>query len=112
VVNILINDALNGNNACYLAYSRAYNTLYLVNDPGTALLPGPTLNGAGTLGNRQCSLTGAGSSAAGPGNTLTLTLHLSFASGFAGNRIVYMAARSNSEALNSGWQAMGSRTVQ
>jgi hypothetical protein len=112
VVNILVNDALNGNNACYLAYSRAYNTLYLVNDSGTALLPGLTLNGAGGLGNSQCTITGAGSSASGAGNTLTLTLNMSFTSGFAGNRIIYMAARSNGDALNSGWQAAGSRTVQ
>jgi hypothetical protein len=112
VVNILINDALNGNNACYLAYSRAYNTLYLMNNPGTALLPGLTLNGAGTLSNSQCTITGAGSSASGSGTTLTLTLNMAFPSAFAGNRIIYMAARSNGDALNSGWQAAGSRTVQ
>jgi outer membrane protein TolC len=105
---ILINDALNGNNACYLAYSRAYNTLYLVNDAGTALLPGLTLNGSGTLSNSQCTITGAGSSANGGGNTLTLALNMTFPSGFAGNRIIYMAARSNGDALNSGWQAAGS----
>ncbi|HYW47857.1 MAG TPA: FG-GAP-like repeat-containing protein [Bryobacteraceae bacterium] len=112
VVNVLINDALNGNQACYLAYSRAYNTLYLVNDAGTALLPGVTLNGAGSVNNSQCTVTGAGSSASGSGNTLTLTLNMSFPSAFAGNRIIYAAARSNGDALNSGWQAAGSRTVQ
>lgn len=46
------------------------------------------------------------------GNTLTLTLDLTFPSSFAGNRIVYAAARSNNDTLNSGWQAVGSRTVQ
>jgi hypothetical protein len=112
VVNILINDALNGNNACYLAYSRAYNTLYLVNDPGTGLLPGLSLNGAGTLNNGQCTITGAGSMASGSGNTLTLTLNMTFPQAFAGNRIIYMAARSNGDALNSGWQAAGTRSVQ
>ena len=51
VVNILINDALNGNGACYLAYSRPLNTLYLVNDAGNGLLPGFMVNPAGMLGN-------------------------------------------------------------
>jgi len=112
VVNILINNALDGRQACYLAYSRPYNVLFLVNDAGNALLPALTLNGSGTLSNSQCTITGAGSSASGAGNTLTLTLNMTFPSSFAGNRIIYMAARSNGDALNSGWQAVGSRTVQ
>jgi len=111
VVNVLINDTLNGNQACYLAYSRAFNTLYLVNDTGTALLLGLTLNGAGSVNNSQCTVTGAGSLASGSGNTLTLTLNMSFLSAFAGNRVIYAAARSNGDAFNSGWQAVGSRTV-
>ncbi|MBZ5523893.1 MAG: LamG domain-containing protein [Acidobacteriia bacterium] len=112
VMNVLINNALNGNQSCYLAYSRQYNVLYLVNDAGTALLAGLVLNGSGSVSNSQCTVTGAGSSASGSGNTLTLTLNMSFPSAFAGNRIVYAAARSNGDALNSGWQAIGSRTVQ
>jgi hypothetical protein len=69
-----------------------------------------TLNGSGTLSNSQCTITGAGSTASGAGNTLTL--NMTFASTFAGNRIIYVAARSDGDALNSGWQAAGSRTVQ
>src|SRR6185295_19392628 len=34
VLNILINDFLDGRNACYLAYSRPAGVLYLVNDAG------------------------------------------------------------------------------
>jgi len=112
VTNVLINNALDGRQACYLAYSRPYNVLYLMNDAGNGLLPGLTLSGSGTLGNSQCTVTGAGSSASGSGNTLTLTLNMTFPSSFAGNRIVYAAARSNGDVLNSGWQAVGSRTVQ
>ena len=112
VVNVLINDAFNGNQACYLAYSRLYNTLYLVNDAGTALLAGLTLNGTAGTGNSQCTVSGTGSSASGSGNSLTLTLNMSFPATFAGNRLIYAAARSNGDALNSGWQAVGSRTVQ
>ena len=57
-------------------------------------------------------MTASGNYAVGSANTLTLTLSISFNSGFAGNRVFYMAARSNGDALNSGWQAAGSRTVQ
>jgi hypothetical protein len=48
----------------------------------------------------------------GSGNALTLTLNMNFPPAFAGNRIVYAAARSNGDALNSGWQAVGTRTMQ
>ena len=70
------------------------------------------LAGSGSVGNSQCAVTGAGSSASGAGNTLTLTLNLSFPSSFAGNRLIYLAARINGDVLNSGWQAVGSRTMQ
>jgi probable HAF family extracellular repeat protein len=112
VVNILINDALNGNGACFLAYSRPLNTLYLVNDLGDGLLPGFSFGSTGTLGNSQCTVIGAGSSMSGSGNILTLTLNMAFSPTFTGNRVIYMAARSNGDVLNSGWQAVGSRTVQ
>lgn len=47
VVNVLVNDALDGRHACYLAYSRPLNTVYLVNDAGDGLLPGVTLGARG-----------------------------------------------------------------
>jgi hypothetical protein len=112
VVNVLINNFLNGNYACYIAYSRPLGVLYLVNDPGTALLPAITLGGSGSVSNSQCTINSAGSSAALSGNTLTLTLSMSFPASFDGNRVIYMAARSNGDVLNSGWQSVGSRSVQ
>ncbi|SPF52289.1 exported hypothetical protein [Candidatus Sulfopaludibacter sp. SbA4] len=97
VVNVLFNNFLDGRNACYLAYARPLNVLYLVNDAGTALLPG--------LSNSQCSVA-AGWSASGSGNTLTLTVNLTFTASFAGNKVTYLAAR-DLEGDNSGWQALG-----
>ena len=97
VVNVLINNFLDGRNACYLAYSQPLNTLYLVGDAGGALLPG--------LSNSQCSV-GAGWSATGSGNTLTLTVSLTFTASFAGNKVTYLAAR-DQPGGNSGWQALG-----
>jgi|GEM_PF-2306297 len=110
VLNILINDYLDGRHACYLAYSRPLGVLYLVNDPGNALLPELYLGSPGSVSNSQCTVYGTGSSASGSGNTLTLTLNVRFSSSFAGERIIYMAARDVAE-RNSGWQAMGRWTV-
>lgn len=110
VLNVLINDFLDGRRACYLAYVRSLNVLYLVNDTGDGLLPGLVLNGAGSISNGQCTGYGAGSSASGNGTTLSLTLNLAFSASFAGNCILYLAARDVAE-RNSGWQAKGRRRV-
>ena len=105
VINVLVNDFLDGRNACFIAYSRPLNVVYLVNDAGNALLPGLILNGTGSVGNSQCTIQGAGSSAGGAGNTLTLSLNLSFNPAFGGHRIIYSAGR-DVVANNSGWRAI------
>jgi hypothetical protein len=112
VVNVLVNDWLDGSHACYLAYARPTNTLYLVNDAGSALLGPMPMTGSGTLSNSQCTVNGAGSSATGSGNTLTLTLDIAFGAGFTGNRLFYLAARDAAESNNTGWRASGSWQVQ
>ena len=106
VLNVLINSSLDGRNSCYFAYVRSANTLYLMNDAGSDLLPGLVLNGSGSTGNAQCLATGAGSSATIVGSTLTLVLRVTFPTFYAGNRVVYAAAR-DAVSANSGWQALG-----
>jgi len=115
VANILINSAIDGRAACYLAFvpsGPAAGSLYLVDDGGDAGGPfgGITLPGTGVTQNSQCTVSGAGSSVSATDGTLTLTLSLSFSQGFRGNRIAWLAARNNTE--NSGWEARGSWTVQ
>ena len=110
VLNILLNNFLDGRHACYLAYVQPQRLLYLVNDAGDGLLPAITLNGSGSIGNSQCTIYGAGSSAVHQGNTVTLTLNMSFSSAFAGNKVWYLAARDVLE-NNSGWQALGTWSV-
>ena len=105
VLNILINSALDGRQACYLAYSRPLNVLYLVNDPGTAIT-GLLLNGAGSISNSQCAISGPGTFAVGYGDTLYLTINVTFQPGFAGDKLFYTAARDVAE-NNSGWQSRG-----
>jgi hypothetical protein len=112
ILNILGNNFLDGKNACYLAYSRSANTLYLVNDLGAALVGGVTPGAAGAVSNSQCSINGALSAVQQSGNTIQLSVSFTFTNGFKGNRIVYAAARDATDANTSGWQAVGSWTVQ
>jgi len=51
-------------------------------------------------------VTGEGSYAVGNGTTLTLTLNMTFAAGFVGNKVIYQAAR-DLQGGNSGWQPLG-----
>jgi hypothetical protein len=115
VANVLINNAINGISACYLAFVPAgagSGALYLVDNAGNAGGPfaGMTLPGSGSISNGQCTISGAGSSVSGTGNILTLNLAVTFSSGFAGNKVVYLAARNGTQ--NSGWQAVGSAAIQ
>ena len=115
VVDVLISTFLDGQQACYFALAPASATsgyLYLVDDAGDGGYVSGTpmlLPSSGTLQNSQCALNGVGSSISGNGKTLTLTLSITFSSGFVGNKVVYMAARTNS--TNSGWQSMGTWNV-
>ncbi len=112
VLNVLINDALDGGNACYIAYSHPLGVLYLVNDrgPDDGLSPALVLGESGTVANRQCSVSATGSSATGSGTVLTLTLRLAFSSTFTGNKVVYLAARDVNNG-NSGWRTLGSSRI-
>jgi len=113
VVNVLINDFLDARNACYVTYSRSYNMLYLLDDAGTALLPGVTLSSSGgtlfALGNRQCTVIASGPPVSS-GNTLALTLSLTFSPAFSGSKLIWLAAR-DIAGNTSGWQPLGTWTV-
>lgn len=112
VVNVLINSALDGNRACYIAYSQPDGVLFLVNDNGPAAgLSGPLVLGStGSVSNSQCRINGAGSSATGRDDTLVLQLNITFLPGFAGSQVVYLAARDQASG-NSGWSTMGFHEV-
>jgi hypothetical protein len=107
VINVLINPFLDGRFSCYIAFSRTSNVLYLVNDAGTALLPGMPFNGTGVVSNGYCTVLGAGSSTSGVGQSLTLSLNLLFnQTTYAKDHVVYSAAR-NLTGGNSGWVTSG-----
>jgi hypothetical protein len=110
VVNLLINNGLDGGNACYLAYVRSTSAFYLVPDDGVGLTSFSGDPSAAT--NSQCKLYAAGTNAQLSGNTVTLNLDLEFLRPrFGGNRIVYGAVRDLAN-NNSGWQIMGTIGAQ
>jgi len=103
---ILVNSAVNGANACYLAYPGG-TELYLLNDTGSALQPGSiTLTGSITspLGNSQCTVISG--TVATSSNEIVLTVNVSFASTFNGNKFVY-SGMTDSTGNNTGWQPVG-----
>ena len=107
---MLVNATLNWPGSCYAAYTRASNTLWLLNDSATFWL-GPVTPGVpGTLQNSQCSLNGVGSSGSGSGNNLTVSVSLTFISAFGGAKNLYMNALNNG-GLWSNWQQGGAWTV-
>jgi len=115
IVNLLIDNFLDGRQSCYLAYVVSTNTLLLVDDAGDAGGPfagSMVLNGSGAIHNSQCNVNGAGSSPVLSANNLTLTLNITFKASFTGNRILYAAGRDAAGGNNTGWQAMGTWTVQ
>jgi len=112
VANILVNSALDGRHACYLAYARSINVLYLVNDTGDGLLPGQSLNIGGNLSNSQCAVSWGSNAVAANGNTLSLSLNIGFTPGFGPNLVFYLAARDVNEANNTDWQAKATWSVQ
>ncbi len=107
IVNVLINRELDGAGACYVAWDQQRGVMYLVTDDGRSLTEGLTLGrGTGTVANSQCRVFAAGSSAAVAGNVLTLSLSVSFASGFTGNKVIHVAARDVRE-TTAGWKGVG-----
>jgi hypothetical protein len=115
VVDVLINNSLDGVGACYVALaptSASSGSLYLVDDAGDGGYASGSpisLPSTSTLQNSQCTISATGSSVSGNGNTLTLTLAVTFAAGFSGNKVFYMSARNSSQ--SSTWQALGTWEV-
>jgi hypothetical protein len=111
VADVLINSALDGRHGCYIAFipgPAGTGTVSLVDDAGDAGGPYQNLQlpGSSSVSNSQCSIAGAGSSVTSSGNTLTVTLNITFNAPFAGYRVFYASVGDKSGA-NSGWQAMG-----
>jgi hypothetical protein len=94
---------------CFVYYNRAANTVQLANDAGM-VWSAPISAGSGTLANSQCTISGVGVSGSASGDTLTVTLPVTFSPLFAGAKNIYLLAIDASGA-NSNWHLKGSWTV-
>jgi hypothetical protein len=113
VLDVLINNTLNGGQACYFALvptGASAGKLYLASDSGPETLSKINLPGSGSLSNSHCTLTATGASVSANSTTLTLVLPITFNSAFAGNMAFYLAAQDTSM-NNSGWQPLATWNV-
>jgi trimeric autotransporter adhesin len=96
-------------NTCMFYYDKSSSQVRLLNDAGTAW-SGAALGSATTLQNNQCSLAVGTTTVGLAGNNLTFTVPVTFKAGFTGTQQVWMYAAGST--ANSGWQQLGSWTVQ
>ena len=103
------NTSMAGTNSCWMYYAASTETIYLSNNAGAFANPGLVLGSSGTLENSQCTINVATSSVLLSGNTLTLSLALSFAPAFAGTQNIYMYVQNAT--LSNGFTPEGTWTV-
>ena len=105
---LIINSALDGNNGCYISFSRIANMFYLFRDSDAswqAITPGASTS----VTNTNCTLSGSGLSVTGAGNNLSVVLPLSFKPAFSGIQSIYISVFDAGN-LSSGWVAAGTWT--
>jgi uncharacterized membrane protein/fibronectin type 3 domain-containing protein len=93
---------------CLLFYNKPTNEVNLIDDTGTIWMSSP-LGGGGALQNSVCRVSLDSTQVSSSGNTMTLSLTLTFSPSFAGTKDIYMYAAGGS--ANSGWQTRGTWTV-
>ncbi len=103
-VAILVNASASTSYGCFITYVPAQSQFTIANDVATSGST-PVIPGGGSAANSQCSLIGTGSSVSLSGTTLTMTISLTFANGFAGNKTVYLWAQDAN--VNTGWISKG-----
>jgi hypothetical protein len=92
---------------CKAEYLPRAHELYLTGNTPTTML-GPVTPGiAGTLSNSYCTLDAGKSSVSGSGNTLTLSVALTFQSTLAGMQHAYLYAIDQSGLMTLNWVDVG-----
>jgi hypothetical protein len=97
-------------NACMFYYNAPTSQINLLDDNATGWLPA-AIGSATTLQNSQCSVNAATATVTLTGNTLALNVTVTFKQAFAGAKSVYLHSVDEAGS-NSGWQQLGSFTVQ
>ena len=105
---MVVNSELNGATGCQIQWLWGQNTLYLLNETGSANVA--VTPGSGMAENSRCVLHGAGAAVSQSGTNLVLTVPVTFKVGFAGTKKIYMYT-DDSQAAASGWHPKGTYTV-
>jgi hypothetical protein len=116
-VQLLVGSSTALASSCSITYIARQSTFGLTNDAGTGYGAYVSPGQATSISNSQCTLNGTGSSVQLAGNTLTMTVNLSFSSAFSGagngpNKNVYAEpVDAAGQAPASGLTLMGTWTV-
>jgi|GEM_PF-2359859 len=106
---MLTGEALDGRNACSIAYHRPSNQVFLIPDSGLGeAATSMPLTGTGTLQNSQCEINASGAFVNQSGSRLTVTLPIRYTSGWilSKPKAIWTAVQTLS-GQRSGWQALG-----
>ncbi len=106
---MLVNDALDGRRACYIAYHRPSNQIFLRPDSGLAEAASIlNLTGSGQVSNSQCEIRATGAVVRHSGSQLTVTLPIRFAPNWTVPlpKAIWTAVQTLS-GQTSQWQALG-----
>lgn len=109
-VYLIANDTLTNPNSCYLHYNPSSNQIRLLNDAATQYLGPVTPGVSGTLENSSCILGTGYTSATKSGDTLTMSIYLSFKAAAAGANTVWTQVSDQSNTY-LGWRNQGTFTV-
>ena len=107
----LTNASLDARGACYFAYYAPSNILFLIPDDGNAALaPSISFTGSNIIDNSQCRINAFGSVVSRTGNTLSLSLNVTYKPAFSGAKIIWTAASTLSNIISQ-WKASGAWQV-
>jgi hypothetical protein len=96
--------------SCNVSYEAYTNTISLYNDGSTGFAGAVTPGSQAQVSNSQCTLSGTGSSYGTSGDTMTLTVALSFSGAtFAGQKNAYVYVQGDN-GLSNGWHLEGTWT--
>lgn len=109
-LHLLANGSLSYPTSCYVVYNQVTNQLRLLNDSTTVFLGPLTPGVSGTIENSSCVLSAGYSAATKSGDSLTLSVYLSFKDAAAGVNNLWTLVSDQSNAF-LGWQSQGSFTV-
>jgi hypothetical protein len=104
VTQIVVGSTLSPSHSCRITYSAKLNEFSLWDDTGEVQLPGAS-PGKGIVGNSQCTLLGAGSTASIAENRLIVRYQIQFKSSFAGRKRIWTNAYSLETGLDSAWKS-------